>query len=238
MSQNGVLLPHVQVGAKFHPDTSFEPPCVVSKAIRYDTAVSIGAFSMLHGPGECVGVSVGRYCSIAPSAVLGANEHAMDWLSTSSLLENPHLYGWSQLQNLASDEARSAVGNPYQGSIKEITIGNDVWIGQSVFVRGGTTIGDGAVIAAGSIVTRDVEPYSIVAGNPARHVRYRFEPPTISALLDVRWWQYSIFDLLRFDMTNVEAAIEAIGAASVSGTLSPYMPEKFDAAWLNDEDSV
>lgn len=230
---HGIVMPGVQAGSTFHPSSLFEAPCVVTKSIRYDTAVSVGAFSMVHGPGECVGVSIGRYCSIAPYAVLGANEHSIDWLSTSSLLENPNLFGWSKLTQIVPEQTAELKGTPFADSIRPIVIGHDVWIGQSAFVRGRVTIGNGAVVAAGSIVTRDVEPYSIVAGNPARHVRYRFDERTIEQLELLKWWEYSAFDLIPLGLNNVESAIEKISEAISKEVIQPYQSKSFDGNWLN-----
>ena len=72
--------------------------------------------------------------------------------------------------------------------LRPVSIGNDVWIGARVIVLGGVTIGNGAVIGAGSVVTRDVPPYAVVAGTPARLIRYRFEEPVIRRLEELRWW--------------------------------------------------
>ena len=69
------------------------------------------------------------------------------------------------------------------------TLGNDVWIGSHAFIKGGIVIGNGAVIGAYSVVTKDVEPYSIVAGNPAKFIRKRFDNETISKLMESRWWE-------------------------------------------------
>lgn len=70
------------------------------------------------------------------------------------------------------------------------TIGNDVWIGHGVTIKTGITVGDGAVIGSGSVVTKDVPPYSVVAGVPARVLRYRFDDNTIDALQKLRWWEW------------------------------------------------
>jgi acetyltransferase-like isoleucine patch superfamily enzyme len=72
----------------------------------------------------------------------------------------------------------------------DVIIGNDVWIGYGVMILSGVTIGDGAVIGAGSVVTRDVEPYAIVAGNPARLIKKRFDDETIRKLLEIKWWDW------------------------------------------------
>ena len=71
-----------------------------------------------------------------------------------------------------------------------VVIGNDVWVGYEALILSGVTIGDGAVIAARAVVTKDVEPYSIVGGNPAKHIRYRFDEPTREALLRIKWWDW------------------------------------------------
>lgn len=74
----------------------------------------------------------------------------------------------------------------------DVTIGNDVWIGQSTIILSGVTIGDGAIIGANSLVTKDVKPYAVVGGNPAKLIKYRFDDDTIDKLLKIKWWDWSI----------------------------------------------
>ena len=226
LQSKGICVPALQAGMDVHPETSFEPPCLITKLIRWDTVLSFGAFSMIHGGGECVATTIGRYCSIAPDAVLGANEHAMEWLSTSALLENPHLNNWSQLESLVGRNARDASARPFLQSVRPITIGNDVWIGRGTFVKGGVSIGDGAVVAAKSVVVKDVPPYAIVAGNPARFVRLRFDEELVTKLLQLKWWQYSIYDLMKYDLTNVATAIDQIAHDARQGFISHYTPDR------------
>jgi carbonic anhydrase/acetyltransferase-like protein (isoleucine patch superfamily) len=73
-----------------------------------------------------------------------------------------------------------------------IVVGNDVWVGTRAIILSGVTIGDGAIVAAGSVVTKDVPPYAIVAGNPARLIRYRFSDETIAAMCRIRWWDWPL----------------------------------------------
>jgi len=79
-----------------------------------------------------------------------------------------------------------------------VVIGSDVWVGYEALVLSGVTIGDGAVIAARAVVTKDVEPYSIVGGNPAKHIKYRFDEPTREALLRIKWWDWPEEKVKRF----------------------------------------
>jgi acetyltransferase-like isoleucine patch superfamily enzyme len=231
LSALGIAIPSLSSGARLHPLMRIEPPAQVTKVIRWDTAVQIGAFSMLHGPGDIVAASIGRYCSFAPGVVIGSNEHAMSWLSTSSLLENPKLYDWHRRSPCAGDFS-NLKENCYKESLRPIKIGHDVWIGQNSFVRGGVVIGDGAVIGSMSNVVTDVPPYSIFAGNPARLVRYRFDHDKIVSLINVQWWRFSIFDLLPFDLTDLRC-LEAIDRAEKSGELHEYTPNVIDSAWLS-----
>jgi acetyltransferase-like isoleucine patch superfamily enzyme len=91
-----------------------------------------------------------------------------------------------------------------------VVIGNDVWIGANVVIRSGVTVGDGAVCAAGAVVTRDVQPYSIVGGVPARPIRKRFDDETVNRLLVMRWWRYDATDLAGLPFHDVHAALDEL----------------------------
>lgn len=77
------------------------------------------------------------------------------------------------------------------------SVGNDVWIGEGVFIKAGIKIGDGSVVGMGAVVTKDVAPYSIVAGNPAKLIRFRFDHEVIDALLKMKWWDLPDYELRR-----------------------------------------
>ncbi len=129
-------------------------------------------------------VKIGKFCSIAPNVQIAPGEHEMSNISTHPFMYNPI---WRKKLGIKEKEE-------YQcdiGKSEEFTkIGNDVWIALNAFIKRGVTIGDGAVIGACSVVTKDVEPYSIVVGNPARHIRYRFKKEEIEKLqlLKEKWW--------------------------------------------------
>ncbi|WP_275667825.1 CatB-related O-acetyltransferase [Paramagnetospirillum kuznetsovii] len=132
---------------------------------------------------------IGRYCSIAYNASVGVGRHRMEWLSTGMLPEP-----------MSVD--MSYPSPPFT------VIGHDVWIGVGATVIGGVRVGHGACIGAGSVVTKDVPPYAVVGGSPARVIRYRFPEDVIAGLLRTKWWARpeSIIKLLPYN--NVEACIE------------------------------
>ena len=121
---------------------------------------------------------IGRFCSISQNVtILLGGEHRTDWITTYPF-------------NKVFDEAKGFRGHP--STKGDVVIGNDVWIGQDVLILSGVTIGNGAVVGARSIVTGDVMPYSIVAGNPARHIKSRFSPSAIDALQRIAWWDWPL----------------------------------------------
>ncbi|HEX9961337.1 MAG TPA: CatB-related O-acetyltransferase [Pyrinomonadaceae bacterium] len=145
-------------------------------------------------------LKIGNYCSIAPRVtILLGGEHHHDWVSN---------YPFSLLH----DEARHLSGYPLTKG--DVVIGNDVWIGYEALILSGVKIGDGAVIAARSVVARDIEPYSIVGGAPAKHLRYRFPPEIIEELLKIAWWNWSF--------AEIRAAWHLIQSPQVEEFVSKY----------------
>lgn len=129
--------------------------------------------------GEDARLDIGAFSSIADGVTifLGGN-HRPDWVTTFPFSALP---GWG--------DAVSISGHPAtRGNVK---IGNDVWIGRGATILSGVTIADGAVVGAGAVVTKNVAPYAIVAGTPAKAVRTRFDAATIAALLDLKWWTWT-----------------------------------------------
>ncbi len=122
---------------------------------------------------------IGSFCSIANNVVIGGGMHPIDWISTS-----PVFY-------IGRDSVKTKYSIHQRAPHKKTIIGHDVWIGQNVLIKQGLQIGTGAVIGMGSIVTKNVKPYSIVAGNPARLIRMRFDAEIINSLLDSKWWELS-----------------------------------------------
>jgi len=123
-------------------------------------------------------VYIGKFTSIAAGTkIIVDGNHNTDWIST-------YPFGW-----LIEGIPKHPDHPKGKG---DIIIGNDVWIGNQTIILPGVCIGDGAVIGAGSVVTKNVEDYEIVAGNPAKHIRYRFSKEQISALKMIQWWNWPI----------------------------------------------
>jgi len=125
------------------------------------------------------GIPVGRFTSIA-AGVSFAN------IDNHPCVEFPEVVSTYPFREMLG------VAYPTSSNKGSITIGNDVWIGVSVYILNGVTIGDGAIVAAYSVVTKDVPPYALVAGNPAQIKKYRFSPEVIENLLKIKWWDWDV----------------------------------------------
>jgi len=129
--------------------------------------------------GEGYTVTIGNFCSFAENiTVFTGGNHRVDRITT-------YPFG-----HIRKDVFTNFNGEGHPSSNGNVTIGNDVWIGTNVTIMSGITIGDGAVLAANSHVVKDVPPYSIVGGNPAKVIKYRFTTEQIDGLLKLKWWYW------------------------------------------------
>ncbi|CUI01656.1 CatB-related O-acetyltransferase [Leisingera aquaemixtae] len=172
---------------RLHPDSRFEAPTNLSGVLHAATPVAIGAFTLVNGSSLAY-CSIGRYCSLAPNVTIGAAEHPIDYLTTSTAGWQRNFMNWKEQTGGGALQPVPFADRPHT------EIGNDVWIGAGAFLRAGVRIGDGAVIAAGAVVTRDVDPYTVVGGVPARKLRLRFSEDIIARLMKAEWWKYRLFD--------------------------------------------
>lgn len=187
--------------------------------------LSVGAYSYCHGSFKSHSRAViGRYCSIAGDARPFGPSHPLDRVSTSTFTYDE---GFRETARRYGREDFTPI--PYDQFEHPVVIGNDVWIGEDAMLRGGVRIGNGAVVAARSIVTRDVPDYAIVAGSPARVVRMRFEEALVARFLESRWWDYNFVDLPQcFDQPV--AFLDALDRMRAEGTIQPWRPPKIDLA--------
>lgn len=158
-------------------------------------SLKIGAYTYVRSGCQLLTVSkVGRYCSISNNVIIGLNkhEHPLDWLSVS-------LYNKKLTQRYHEKNAAE--------NLQNTIIGNDCWIGRDVIIMSGITIGNGVIIGARSVVTKDVPAYAIVAGSPAKVIRYRFSEQIIHDLQQLMWWNFSEDILQDLDFAHVEKCI-------------------------------
>ncbi|MCJ8152378.1 CatB-related O-acetyltransferase [Chryseobacterium sp. SSA4.19] len=163
---------------------------------------SIGDFSYVSDGSVINETIIGKFCSIGPNVRTGPGKHPTHTFVTThpSVYSNPS----NLLKNFSAKD-----NYDYK---KEITIGNDVWIGANALILNGVSIGDGAIIGANAVITSDVAPYSIMVGIPGKLVKYRFNEDEINFLLDFKWWNKgdewiesnadSLFDIKNFIKLN------------------------------------
>lgn len=152
---------------------------------------------------------IGKYCSISSNIYIGTSNHTTTWLST-----HPFCYDASEDHSycggIRASEKALIFRDFDKDIVKPITIKNDVWIGLNAIILDGVTINDGAVVAAGAVVTKDVPPYAVVGGVPARVIKYRFSEEIIKDLLELRWWDYPKDFVVNLPFDNVEECIKLL----------------------------
>ena len=149
----------------------------------YDS--EIGAYSYCASNSYIRNTKIGRFCSIGKNVRIIDVTHPSEFVSSSPVFYSPkNVVGKAFVNSNGFDEHLHCENDPEHA----VVIGNDVWICDGVQIIGGNTIGDGAIVAAGAVVTKDVPPYSIVAGVPAKVIRYRFSQEQIEYLLKLQWW--------------------------------------------------
>lgn len=156
------------------------------KINRFAKIVSsrIGRYSYVGVGRWVIHAEVGNFCSIANEVNIGLAKHSLDYLSTSPIFtekKNGTGHSWVEKNCFVPSE--------------QTIIGNDVWIGYRAIIRGGVKVGDGAIIGAGAMVTKDVPAYAIVGGVPAKIIRYRYSQDMIERLEQVKWWEMKDKDL-------------------------------------------
>ena len=174
-----------------------------------DFDVTIGHNS--YSNSDLAHVTCGNFCSIGANVLFAPSQHPLDRLTT-----HPETY----LAVAWPHELAPIRRTPYEGVWAPVAIGHDVWIGSGAVVMGGVKIGTGAVVAANAVVTHDVPAYAVVAGVPARILRFRFDEATREELLKSEWWN---FDLRNWsdsvDWRDVKATLSSVREASASGRL-------------------
>lgn len=185
---------------------------------------SMGAFSSVNSILP-VNTIIGRYSSIAHNLKRSHGNHPTNRFTTSMLTYSNAVVPFQEYLEDSDSEFTTVPHGIKNGS--PIIIGNDVWVGQDVtFATTGITVGDGAIVAGGAWVTKDVPPYAIVGGVPAKVIKYRFPEDIIERLMKLKWWQYAYGDFTTVNADDdIETFLDKVEKLVEMGDLKPFQPE-------------
>lgn len=177
-----IFNPKTSLFAIIGADCKIGKQTTIHRFAKIKRASVIGDYTYVSCYSVLDNVHVGRFCSIADNCHIGMPTHDTHLLSTSPIF------------TLKNNAAKTSWVEKDQGDYesKQTIIGNDVWIASHALIMGGVTIGNGAVIAAGAVVTKDVPPFAIVGGIPAKIIKYRFSDDIIAHLENVQWWNQPV----------------------------------------------
>ncbi len=177
---NNLLCIPIRLGSRISPfcilqNAKVDKTAAICGGTRFYRS-SLGRYSYIGMNSWVNDTDIGNFSSIAGHCYIGGTSHPLNWVSTS-----PVFHKWDNI-------LRKHFSKHEFDIFARTTIGNDVWIGSNVMIKAGITIADGAVVGMGAVVTKDIGPYEIWVGNPARCIKKRFDESTIAYLLGLKWW--------------------------------------------------
>jgi acetyltransferase-like isoleucine patch superfamily enzyme len=189
-------------------------PLFLNKNSQVGPDVDFGKYSGMNESCFIARATMGAFCAIGARTAINPFNHPSDWLSINEFQYHPNSFDWVDEYNDFVRLERTP------DMFKHVTVGNDVWTGHNVNVMAGVSVGDGAIIAAGSVVTKDVPPYAIVAGVPATIKRFRFPERTVERLLRLKWWDLELSQLSGLPFRDVDRCLDMIEAIKAKANLA------------------
>jgi len=186
--------------------STFLGPAQLGANARVGPNVVAGRYFAMNRDSFVANATVGSFTSIGARTSLNPFNHPHEWLSSHEFQWHKNAFKWV-------DEYQEFCRIDYwktPGANEKITIGNDVWAGHNANVLGGVSVGDGAVLGAGSVVTKDVPPFAVVVGVPARVTRFRFSEQQIDRLMRVRWWDLPLSQMSGLPFDDKEDCLEQL----------------------------
>jgi acetyltransferase-like isoleucine patch superfamily enzyme len=198
---NGIM--RLNPGARIIKST-IRGPLFLNKNSQVGPDVVAGKYFGMNENCFIARASIGAFCAIGARTAINPFNHPSNWLSIHEFQYHPNSFDWvEEYVNFARLQHTPDM-------LSEVTVGNDVWTGHNVNVTAGVNVGDGAIIAAGSVVTKDVPPYAIVAGVPAVVKRYRFPETTIERLLRAKWWDLELSQLSGLPFRDLDRCLDMV----------------------------
>jgi acetyltransferase-like isoleucine patch superfamily enzyme len=186
--------------------STFLGPAYLSANVRVGPNVTAGRYFAMNRDSFIANASVGNFTSIGARTSLNPFNHPTDWLSIHEFQYHKNAFNWV-------DEYRDMERLDYQdapGARTTVAIGNDVWVGHNANVLAGVSISDGAILGAGTVVTKDVAAFAIMVGVPAHVVRFRFNDRQIGRLLRLRWWDLPLSRLSGLPFNEIERCLDRL----------------------------
>lgn len=184
--------------------TTFAGPLFLDRNARIGPDVKIGRYCSLGESSLVARGTLGAFCAVAARVAINPFNHPTDWLSIHEFQFRSDSYDWVPEYRDMARLSRTA------DMFSWVKLGSDIWIGTNAVVLGGVSVDNGAIIAAGSVVTKDVPPYAVVAGVPATVKRYRFADKIVERLLRCKWWDLELHQLNGLPFNDIERCLDAI----------------------------
>lgn len=189
----------------------------------------MGAFSYSNAAIARTDLKIGRYCSIAPHLNFRKTHHPLSILSTSSFAYDGYFIIFRKAKEVFQSNFQTQTYRDFVAADKPTIFMDDVYVCTNACLKPGITLHTGCVVGQNAMVTKDVPPYAVVAGNPGRIVKYRFDEKTIERLLKLKWWEYNFCDFDKIDLKlDINHYLDKLEARIENKEIYPFKPKKFD----------